>query len=135
MNTLDFMKQVIYDHSVKRMCRLCGQEKFLYELSKGPNSLFGRKLLCKECDRAKVSGRTLTHKEKINKIKDVPCKDCGGKFPPECMTFDHLPEFVKSFGLGGGQSRKWSTIEAEMAKCEVVCANCHAIRTRTRLVK
>lgn len=66
----------------------------------------------------------------INSIKSVPCKDCGQSFPPCVMDFDHVVgNKVRdvSNGVGIGWSKK--KILAEVAKCEVVCANCHRIRT------
>ena len=68
----------------------------------------------------------------LREAKDVPCTDCGGRFPAECMDFDHLPEYPKSFGFGGAVQRSEAALREEMAKCEVVCANCHRIRTRER---
>lgn len=132
MNTLDFMKQVVYEHTIKRVCRVCSQEKFLYKLAKNHDSLFGRDLLCKECDQARMAARRQPNRDKTDKIKDVPCVDCGGKFPPECMDFDHLPGFIKSFKISAEINRTWSKIEAEIAKCEIVCSNCHRIRTKLR---
>jgi len=50
------------------------------------------------------------------------------------MEWDHLPGTVK-LGEISSMVRKWSTklIFEELAKCELVCANCHAIRTYKRL--
>lgn len=62
-------------------------------------------------------------------MKDVPCLDCGGRFPPECMDFDHRPGEVKLMEMGETM-RKLSLWLAEAAKCDIVCANCHRIRTR-----
>jgi hypothetical protein len=55
-------------------------------------------------------------------------------FPPEAMEWDHLPGTVK-LGEISSVVTKWSTklIFEELAKCELVCANCHAIRTYRRL--
>ena len=62
--------------------------------------------------------------------KSLPCLDCGGTFPPECMDFDHLPQYEKKFNASLSQaSRSFREIGREMAKCEVVCANCHRVRT------
>lgn len=65
--------------------------------------------------------------------KDNPCTDCGGRFPGPAMQFDHVPERgPKLFQLGMMDTRrKYSLAElkAERAKCDLVCANCHAIRT------
>jgi hypothetical protein len=55
--------------------------------------------------------------------------DCGGTFPPECMDFDHRPGEKKLFGIGQGLRRKLEALLAEIAKCDLVCANCHRIRT------
>lgn len=63
-----------------------------------------------------------------------PCSDCGGKFPACCMDFDHLPGTTKKYSVGTmvahGHSKK--NILEEIAKCQLVCANCHRIRTRDR---
>jgi hypothetical protein len=41
---------------------------------------------------------------------------------------------VKTAGIASliANNRPWSEIEAEMAKCDLVCANCHRIRTAER---
>lgn len=63
----------------------------------------------------------------------VPCHDCGEVFPVWVMHWDHLPEFEKldeiSVMVG---SRTRDAILAELKKCELVCANCHVLRTVRR---
>jgi hypothetical protein len=59
-----------------------------------------------------------------------PCVDCG-ETDPIVLEFDHLGD--KSFGIGEGfRDRNWQSVLDEMAKCEVVCANCHRRRTAER---
>ena len=61
--------------------------------------------------------------------RNVSCADCGGKFPPCCMHFDHVPgRGPKLFNLGSGDY-SIKAVQAEIEKCDIVCANCHAIRT------
>ena len=70
--------------------------------------------------------------ELTDRLKDVPCADCGGRFPPVCMDFDH----VRGDKVRGVSQMRYITpirIVAEVAKCDVVCANCHRIRTRLQL--
>jgi hypothetical protein len=68
----------------------------------------------------------------INSVKSgVPCIDCGIVFPPECMDFDHV-RGVKLFDVGDSVHRSISNITEEIEKCELVCANCHRIRTKVR---
>jgi hypothetical protein len=72
---------------------------------------------------------------KIDAIKSAtPCVDCGNKFPPECMDFDHLPGHTKLFSVSklAVDNYSWAKIEEEMAKCEIVCSNCHRTRTKIR---
>lgn len=73
--------------------------------------------------------------DKILSLKQGPCMDCGGSFPPVCMDFDHRPGVVKLFAIATGLNRSMESVKAEIAKCDLVCANCHRIRTHSRLIK
>ena len=72
--------------------------------------------------------------EEINQYKlDKGCADCGYNLHSAALEFDHLPGTEKSFNIGEKvRSLKAERIWEEIAKCEVVCANCHAIRTVER---
>jgi hypothetical protein len=64
--------------------------------------------------------------------KAVPCMDCGGMFPHYVMDLDHVRGTkVASVSVMVRDYMKYTEAEivAEMAKCEVVCSNCHRIRT------
>ena len=54
------------------------------------------------------------------------CVVCDYSKHPGVLDFHHLDPHTKSFGISsGGFSRSWATIEAELQKCILVCANCH----------
>ena len=67
-------------------------------------------------------------------LKSEPCTDCGQKFPVCCMDFDHKPGTTKSYNLGSMFAHHYSKelIQTELDKCELVCSNCHRIRTQNR---
>lgn len=86
-------------------------------------------------NRVKNNNRQYRKKlrEFLNKIKNVPCKDCGGRFPPVCMDFDHLDSSKKELKIGSlVSSPTEEMLLAEIVKCEIVCSNCHRIRTFNR---
>ena len=74
----------------------------------------------------------IKRREWLNGLKSGPCTDCGGTFPSCAMTWDHLPGSIKLFEIGPNWSYSKQRILAEIDKCELVCANCHAIRTYNR---
>ena len=60
------------------------------------------------------------------------CMDCGIT-DWRVLEFDHIPERgAKLFNIGGTTWNALPTLWKEIQKCDVVCANCHAIRTRER---
>ena len=64
----------------------------------------------------------------IRALKDQPCVDCGGVFHYCVMDFDHV-KGDKSFDVSTVvQMRGINVIMNEIAKCDVVCANCHRLR-------
>jgi hypothetical protein len=72
-------------------------------------------------------------KDYVRTLKEsTPCADCKNLFPFFVMDFDHLKDKLKDISelVGGGYGLE--KIKAEIAKCEIVCANCHRIRTFTR---
>lgn len=60
------------------------------------------------------------------------CIDCGYRENPVALSFDHLPGTVKVRDIKSGQQLGWQALLDEIAKCEVVCMNCHVIRTSER---
>ena len=61
------------------------------------------------------------------------CKDCGYNKSPYALQFDHTGDDKKDSVSNLIRSDySWSTIKAEISKCEIVCANCHAVRTKAR---
>lgn len=70
--------------------------------------------------------------QRIRAIKEsTPCADCGGSFHFSAMDFDHI-EDNKLFGVAMFGGTKWEKIQAEIDKCEIVCSNCHRVRTWKR---
>jgi hypothetical protein len=58
------------------------------------------------------------------------CVDCGEE-DPLVLEFDHRSD--KLFNISKGlRDRNWATVLDEIAKCDVVCANCHRRRTARR---
>ena len=54
------------------------------------------------------------------------CLYCGENLPI-CLAFHHRDPNTKSFGLSAGSRLTRPIIDKEVAKCDVVCANCHSI--------
>jgi hypothetical protein len=58
------------------------------------------------------------------------CVDCG-EGDPLVLEFDHLAN--KKFNIAKGlRNHSWQAVLDEIAKCDVVCANCHRRRTALR---
>lgn len=81
------------------------------------------------------------HRTSMRKFMDtlkvrLGCAECGYNAHPRALQFDHIDPDTKYRTKSGklmhpsdmvGLSQ--ATIQAEVAKCRVLCANCHAIRS------
>jgi hypothetical protein len=78
--------------------------------------------------------RTLAkNRAAVHEAKSRPCTDCGIQYPYYVMEFDHLDADTKEFNVGAGVTcASYERLLAEIAKCELVCANCHRTRTYLR---
>ncbi|MFN8518089.1 MAG: hypothetical protein U0667_01580 [Chloroflexota bacterium] len=88
----------------------------------------------REREIERVRARQDATRDLLRKLREQPCADCGHSFQPYQMDFDHLDSSVKAFRLTAGSAMlaPRQVIDNEVAKCEILCANCHRVRTRVR---
>lgn len=129
-----------------KRCSTCKEWKPLTEFNKRSTAPDGHQWSCRDCNKAyhyKNHERHMAQIRKRNKrvwqqntrflrdyLLDHPCVDCGEN-DVAVLEFDHLRDKEQNVTtLVHGWS--WAAILEEIAKCEVVCANCHRRRTFTR---
>jgi hypothetical protein len=61
-----------------------------------------------------------------------PCADCKIHFPYYVMDFDHVRGRKQKNVMELIPTLSKKKIDEEIAKCEVVCSNCHRVRTHMR---
>lgn len=121
-----------------KTCKTCSQTKPVDEFYRNKNTLDGRLSWCKPCTILRYRSGVTERRNKllayVQAIKlERGCADCGYRDHPAALDFDHLPGHAKEFRvaqLSNGATR--AKIDAEIAKCDVVCANCHRVRTAKR---
>lgn len=129
-----------------RLCTMCGLWKARTEFH---NSRTGQFSYCADCrraydrryymqrGRAARTQRKRAHRDAarawMDSLKAMPCTDCGQVFPAWVMHWDHLPGYEKLDCIGSmvGSQRRTLVLD-ELKKCELVCANCHVVRTINR---
>lgn len=138
---------------MKKICSVCGQERDV-ELDFGwrHKDRGIRHTRCKFCqsqvskrhyknnkqsyfDRARMRDALIienNQKKLANYLSCHPCVDCG-QTNIRVLEFDHVRgNKANNIARMIGEGFSWPTIEAEIAKCEVRCANCHRIKTNER---
>lgn len=67
--------------------------------------------------------------EYLREAKDVPCMDCGVKYPTYVMDFDHRDPKAKKDCVPRMARHGMKRLKEEIDKCDIVCSNCHRERT------
>jgi len=85
------------------------------------------------------SEKTTDRKHKSHLIKYIqemksssPCLDCKVSYPYYVMDFDHVRGRKQKNVMELINTLSKKKIDEEIAKCEIVCSNCHRIRTHKR---
>lgn len=137
------------------MTKVCGKCKLKKSIENfnsrsEPNKKHILKSRCKQCEticsykwatknNVRIYDYRRARKDNLKKwfkntFKNNPCVDCKQKFPSCCMDFDHKDGTIKINTLatlvGHGYSKE--SILEEVNKCDLICANCHRIRTEAR---
>jgi len=118
-----------------KICTSCNQDlpikKFKMRGGRQSNTYYS---MCNRCLYVKYTRPLVEQKTKeIHEYQmEKGCMDCGYNAHPAALEFDHVSG-KKLFNIGeevGNRSRE--KLWEEIAKCDVVCANCHSIRTANR---
>jgi hypothetical protein len=134
-------------NAILRRCAMCELWKPESEFH---NSRTGQFSYCRACRRTydrryyhehgraarleRQRARVRAARAWMSSLKEgVACADCGQVFPAWVMHWDHLPGYQKVACISElvGSRRRTITI-TELKKCELVCANCHVLRTISR---
>jgi len=134
----------------RRVCRICDQEgpmsDFLVSGCKGricAKCRYSRGMERQRQRRSTPAGRARYReyqraasrrsyqrlKKFLDELRSKPCTDCGGTFPSVCMEFDHRDGRGSGLTVTTAAGGSMATLLAEIERCDLVCANCHRIRT------
>ena len=116
-----------------RGCSMCSAVKPVSEFHRRKD---GYQRWCKQCrktyDAVYHGGRREIRKAQkrlriaqlvdwMRDLKKRPCADCGGRFHPAAMAFDHLPGMPKRLDIASLVRKGCIGLaRMEIAKCEVV---------------
>lgn len=133
-----------------RRCGVCGETKPIEQFNWRRRDKGQRDNMCRPCraeykqqhyaaNRRRYIENATERRKRVGEgrmqmlveyLRDHPCADCG-EDDVLVLEFDHLGG--KEFSIARGlRDRTMAALVAEMAKCEVVCANCHRRRTAAR---
>jgi hypothetical protein len=133
-----------------KICCTCKKKKAVDKFSKKSAAEDGLQSRCKNCVKDWYPANHQEHKKKIRSNQKIyrkkvrfyiiewkkshPCSDCQ-ESDPIVLEFDHIRD-KKKFNIGEATRMGYSldALKEEIAKCEVVCANCHRRRTAKRQV-
>jgi len=132
-----------------KKCKKCGEVKPLESFNQRSDRKDGRVSNCKDChhkyakkvyknNKGTFIGRVAKgHKERRQFFYDLkdnkPCADCKVVHRYFALDYDHRDPSQKSFNVS--QLIQWTNKEkilAEIAKCDLICSNCHRYRTFKR---
>ena len=82
---------------------------------------------CKSCFSTYVGKRFHAKKIAACKFLGDKCNKCNQTFPYQVYNFHHVDPKTKSFEWSSLRLQSIETILTELAKCELLCANCHLV--------
>ena len=121
-----------------KTCSKCREIKPYRDFNKR-SAKDGRRANCRACQSAYLKSygaeRRAELYAEVNAYKlEHGCMDCGYRNHAIALDLDHRPGEVKRYAVSWMVNRGFARegIFAEIAKCDVVCANCHRVRTADR---
>lgn len=144
------VSDTILETTSLKQCSRCLKKKPEVDFGWHKKSLNRRRTVCKPCRNSDARAWKKMSKVHVNRqVMDRHrskkkfwvasfggvCQDCGGEYPTEVYDFHHLNPEEKDKSMKVLFSYCNEKIEKELAKCVLLCANCHRIRHITNYVE
>lgn len=134
-----------------KFCGLCEQTRPVEDFNWKAKSRGIRQSNCRKCTKSQLrshykdntsyykkkakardrANRSANREHLVRYLSEHPCVDCGEERLPT-LQFDHV-RGQKKFNISAMiRHHNWDGILQEIVKCEVRCANCHAVKTATQ---
>ena len=146
---IDYNIKIIPDFKSCSKCKIEKPRLDFHFRDKKKNKINSK---CKECQsKAGIIWRNKSGQRKIQNIKSLinirryihnkrnfiinyleknPCSNCGNN-DIRVLEFDHLNPLTKKYNISQMNSHNLDNIKLEIDKCQVLCRNCHLIKTKT----
>lgn len=136
-----------------KTCYKCKTSKNIEDFSNNHSRSDGHSSLCKECSKQYLKDWYVKNKKKhisyvskdrkkkkqensdyiLSYLKSKECIDCGYSKSIIPLEFDHVRGTkIKEVSVMISDGYPIKIILEEIEKCDIVCSNCHRIRTETR---
>ena len=124
-----------------KLCSKCNIDKPISSFRRDKTKKSGYQHFCKDCAKTyyrsvysekysskyneRNNKRRAYHMSLLTEYKNnLQCVICD-ESENVCLDFHHLNPDKKDFTIAVSLGRNWSSIEEELKKCVVLCANCH----------
>ena len=109
-----------------KTCTQCHEEKPISSFYKQPDRSSGASL-CKDCFNKYCTARWVERKKKAVDYLGGKCEHCGFDSHYSALHFHHKNPEEKVAVWSKMRLWSWDKTKAELDKCQLLCANCHAI--------
>ncbi len=117
-------------YSISRLRNISSIIKLIEEINKCD-------VVCSNCHKKRTwtskaySPNVVKNRKMLRNLKESnPCTDCNEFYPYYVMEHDHLRD--KKATINSLRNTNIKIIQEELKKCELVCSNCHRLRTQSR---
>jgi hypothetical protein len=103
---------------VDNLCKTCGETN--------PKNFYKQKWICKGCWNRMTYNRSRAKLDQLIAERGGRCECCGYNKCKEALQWHHIDPDVKEFSISSNRGSNIEKLRAETAKCQLLCANCHA---------
>jgi 5-methylcytosine-specific restriction endonuclease McrA len=125
----EIKREIAAQKEEKRLRRNEAAKRHYAKIKEDPEKFQARRDYNREFHKGRLSYRRTyreRNRERAIALLGGACADCGGTFHRAAMDFHHVDGRDDDKNISWIHS--WKSLEEELKKCVLLCANCHRVR-------